>query len=73
MVETTAILLVTLVGIYGLVGILVALPFVLRGVGRIDPAAAQGSIGFRLLIIPGAVALWPVLAWKWAGAARSRG
>jgi len=61
MIEMISTLLVALVGIYVLIGILVALPFVLRGAGRLDPAAAQGSAGFRILILPGAIALWPSL------------
>lgn len=72
MVEMIAIPLVTVVGVYALIGILVALPFVLRGAGRLDTAAAQGSLGFRILILPGAVALWPILAWKWRVAARNQ-
>jgi hypothetical protein len=40
--------------------------FVTVGVARIDPAARGTSATFRLLILPGSVALWPVLAAKWA-------
>jgi len=72
MIEMISTLLVTLVGIYVLIGILVALPFILRGAGWLDPAAAQGSAGFRILILPGAIALWPLLLWKWAAAVRRR-
>jgi len=71
MIEMISTFLVALVGIYVLIGILVALPFVLRGAGRLDPAAAQGSPGFRILILPGVIALWPILAWKWRVAARN--
>jgi hypothetical protein len=28
---------------------------------RLDPAAAGATLGFRLVILPGAVALWPLL------------
>ena len=52
-------------GVYIVCGFLFAIPFVLLGVKRIDPHAAQGSWGFRLLIIPGAVAFWPVLLRRW--------
>ena len=48
-------------GLYLLAGLLFAVPFVLRGVNRIDPVAREGSWGFRLIILPGAVALWPWL------------
>ena len=45
---------------YLITGMVFALFFVTRGVDRIDPAA--GGWAFRLIIFPGAVALWPVLA-----------
>ena len=51
--------------IYLACGFLFALPFVLIGVKKIDPHAAHGSWGFRLLIIPGAVGFWPVLLRRW--------
>jgi hypothetical protein len=47
-------------------GLLFSVLFLAVGVDRIDPAARQTSIAFRLLIFPGTVALWPVLAAKWA-------
>jgi hypothetical protein len=47
-------------------GLLFSVPFVVVGAGRIDGAARAASIAFRLLILPGTVALWPVLAAKWA-------
>lgn len=47
------------------VGVLFAVPFVLLGAGRVDPLARHGSPGFRLLILPGVAALWPLLAVRW--------
>ena len=52
-------------GAYLLVGVLFAVPFLLSGVRRIDPAASGGTTGFRLLILPGVVALWPLLLTRW--------
>src|SRR2546428_13661313 len=52
-------------GIYLLFGLLFAIPFVLVGAGKIDPHAAHGSWGFRVLIIPGTMFLWPLLAHRW--------
>jgi hypothetical protein len=52
-------------GIYLIAGLVFAIPFVLVGVNRIDPHAAHGSWGFRVLIIPGTIFLWPLLARRW--------
>lgn len=57
--------LVELLAAYCLLGLLFAIPFVIVGVGRIDPAARSAPWAFRLLILPGTVALWPLLAWRW--------
>ncbi len=50
---------------YVLCGLALGIPFVMRGVDRVDPAAAGASLGFRLLILPGTVALWPFMAANW--------
>lgn len=52
-------------GVYVAVGLAVAALFVLKVAARMDPAARRGSWGFRLLILPGCAALWPVLLRKW--------
>lgn len=57
--------IVRIIGIYLALGILFAVLFVWRGAGKIDPSAGQASAGFRLMIFPGAAALWPLLLWRW--------
>lgn len=57
--------LVTLVGVYAALGLLFVLPFVLRGAAAIDPGAREGTWGFHLLMVPGVVAFWPLLAHRW--------
>lgn len=54
-----------LLGIYLAGGFLFAIPFVLFGAKQIDPHAAHGSWGFRLLILPGVMAFWPLLLRRW--------
>jgi hypothetical protein len=54
-----------LLGAYLAIGMVFAIPFALAGAKKIDPHAAQGTWGFRLLIIPGAAALWPLLLRRW--------
>ncbi len=50
---------------YFAIGVVFAIAFAFMGVGRIDRAAHGGPIGFRMLIVPGAAALWPWLLMKW--------
>ncbi|MCG8460186.1 MAG: hypothetical protein MI919_28210 [Holophagales bacterium] len=57
--------LVNLFLAYAAFGIVFALVFVWKGVGRIDPVAREGTWGFRLLILPGCAALWPLLLRRW--------
>jgi hypothetical protein len=46
-------------------GALFAIAFHWRGAARIDALAGQGSLGFRILVTPGVIALWPLLALRW--------
>ena len=71
MLETVSMTVVLLVQIYLALGALFVVPFLRRGAGRLDSSAEKGSLGFRLVIVPGVVALWPVLARKWWRAARN--
>ena len=50
---------------YAWLGLVFALGFVAFGVARVDETARGTSWGFRLLLLPGSVALWPLLAWRW--------
>ncbi len=54
-------------------GLLFGAAFVVAGVGRVDAAARGTSVLFRLLILPGTVALWPLLARKWGAAIKEGG
>ena len=49
---------------YLAVGAGVALAFLLFGLDRIDPGA-RGAYGFRALIGPGLVLLWPLVVYRW--------
>jgi hypothetical protein len=60
-----AAIFLILLGIYLACGFLFAIPFVLTGVTKIDPHAKPGRWGFRLLIIPGSMAFWPLLLHRW--------
>lgn len=58
---TFAHALVLCVEIYLGFGLLFGLVFVARLVERLDPSARAGTLGFRILILPGCAALWPWL------------
>lgn len=64
MSHEAAKLLVATAAAYLALGLAFAVPFSLRWAGRLDPVARSGSAGFRLLILPGAMLLWPLLLLK---------
>ena len=58
--------------IYLAIGSIVAVPFLIFGIGRIDPAAKAAPLTFRALVLPGVVAMWPLMLQRWlmSGGAR---
>lgn len=63
--------LVLALEIYGGIGAAVAALFLLIGLDRIDPAAS-GAYAFRPLLIPGIVALWPLVLMRWVALERRK-
>lgn len=59
-------ILLTALAAYLLVGLAFAIPFAIKGAAAIDPVAGHATRGFRILVIPGAAALWPLLLLRWA-------
>jgi len=51
--------------IYLLLGLVFAIAFVLIGATVIDDTARGSSAGFKIIILPGSILLWPVLLKKW--------
>ena len=49
--------------VYAAVGVVTALAFVSFGVTRVQPSPV--SLGARILILPGAAALWPYVLVRW--------
>ena len=60
--------LLDMLAVYAVAGLVTAVAFVAFGVTRVQPAAV--SLGARLLIIPGAAALWPYVLTRWIKASR---
>lgn len=58
-------LFVNILGFYFIIGLVFSFLFAFNGVKKIDPNAREATIGFKLLVIPGAIALWPLLTLRW--------
>lgn len=63
-------LIVIVLGAYALIGVVFAIAFVTSGVTRVDRNVTGSTRGFRLIIIPGVAALWPVMFARWIAAGR---
>jgi hypothetical protein len=61
--------LLNALALYAAIGAVVALAFAAFGVTRVQPAAV--SLGARLLILPGALALWPYVLVRWTRVGRA--
>lgn len=68
MFERVATIAVFLAFAYAFAGLIFAALFVAFGVSKVDSQSRGSSLGFRLLILPGCAALWPLLALRWSRA-----
>jgi|WetSurMetagenome_2_1015567.scaffolds.fasta_scaffold80211_2 hypothetical protein len=59
-------------GSYAAIGVLTGVPFVIFGVGRIDRAADSAPWAFRVLVLPGVIAMWPLMMRRWWASRRAR-
>ncbi len=66
MAPAVALWIVRAAGVYLALGLLFAIPFLARGAGVLEPAARHAGLFFRLLLLPGAVLLWPWLLARWS-------
>ena len=51
--------------IYLILGVLFVIPFLTKGLTKVDEGAHDGTIGFKIIIIPGVIVFWTVLLSKW--------
>ena len=65
MLETLAKAFVYTLVAYATLGFVFAVPFVWIGVQRLDSEARGSGISFRLLILPGVAAFWPIFLNRW--------
>jgi hypothetical protein len=62
---TTGLIVLYLLALYAVAGIGVAIAFVSFGVARVLPQPMGFTLPARLVLIPGAAALWPYVLWRW--------
>jgi len=71
MSHTAATTLLLIAGAYLLAGGICSIWFLSVGIVRMDSAARGSSIGFRILLLPSAVVLWPVVIGLWLTSRRT--
>lgn len=62
----SAYVILWIAGLYAAAGLIVALPFAVIGAPSLVHQAPV-SFGARLLLIPGAILLWPFVLKRWLG------
>ena len=70
MLITIVTIIIWIVSIYLICGAVFTILFFLRGLSIVDEGANGSTIGFRIIIIPGCLSLWPLLLRKWIQARR---
>jgi hypothetical protein len=65
MLEQAANLFIDALAIYAALGFLFAFAFLTAGITHIDSEAKGSGWGFRSIIFPGVIALWPLLLSRW--------
>jgi hypothetical protein len=58
-------IILIIAAVYLVAGLVFAIPFVIKGVDKIDEGALGSGWGFRIIIIPGTMVFWPLLLKKW--------
>ncbi|MBX2859043.1 MAG: hypothetical protein KTR17_10300 [Cellvibrionaceae bacterium] len=61
-------MILQIIALYFFLGLVFSIAFVAKGCSAIDPAAAKAGAGVRLLWVPAAILLWPLLLMKWLAA-----
>ena len=63
-------IILTIVVVYLALGVLFLIPFLIKGISKVDEGAHGSTIGFKIIIIPGVIVFWLVLLRKWMKANR---
>jgi len=58
-------IILIMVVVYLALGVLFLIPFLIKGISKVDEGAHGSTIGFKIIIIPGVIVFWPALLSKW--------
>lgn len=56
--------------LYLLLGVLFVVPFLIKGLRKVDEGTHGATLGFKIIIIPGVIVFWPFLLRRWIRAGR---
>jgi uncharacterized membrane protein YeiH len=70
--DLIAMILLFALALYILIGLVTAVAFVTFGISQVLPPAATVTAGARILVFPGAAALWPYVLTRWLTSRSSR-
>jgi hypothetical protein len=65
---SVGVVVVVCLALYGIAGVLTAAVFAMFGVTRVLSGAVQVTPGARVLLLPAAAALWPLVLARWIAA-----
>jgi hypothetical protein len=65
MLEPIVQIALVVAGLYLLAGAVFAVVFHRRGIAKMDHSADGATWGFRVLVTPGIISLWPLLLKRW--------
>lgn len=65
MQETILGIVLAGIAVYLLCGLIFSILFISKGLKQLDEGTHGTGIGFKLIILPGCIILWPLLFTKW--------
>ena len=58
-------IILLMIVLYLALGVVFLVPFLLKGISKVDEGAHGSTVGFKIIIIPGVIVFWPTLLSKW--------
>jgi len=67
---SSVIIVLLAVELYAVAGVVIAVAFLAFGVTRVLPTPAPVTLGARIMLFPGVIALWPYVLMRWLKSCR---